>query len=387
MKHIRITAMTMLAAAATLAALVPAGAQAQTAARPMVEWVVPATATNPRQTEAQAEEGRQKGRELPAPEILQPMLDAQLPAYQPRRDIQISGTLRGASSDVLTVLAQKWMDKFKTYYPGASLSIAPPYAGSLGAIELIKGDLDFVFVSRELKPDDIKQFKTKFGYDPLSVPISGGSYRHFGALDAVAFFVNKDNPIEQITYKQLDQMYSTTHLRGGGAIAKWGDLGLTGEWADKPIHLYGIKPWNGFEEFVRQRVLSANGKRGEWREDIKFEKLVFPMAKNIAADRYSIGYSGLAYTDAPVKLIPLIEKEGDAPQAPTYENVALATYPLSRLVYFNTNKAPGKPLNPVMEEFLRFVLSRDGQQVVLDHARYVPLRGSQASAARALLGN
>ena len=385
MKHIRNTVTTTLAAAAALAAFVPAAAQAQAAARPpMVEWVVPATPTNPRQTEEQAEEGRQKGRALPAPEILQPMLDAQLPAYQPRRDIQIKGTLKGASSDVLTVLAQKWFDKFKTYHPGASLSIAPPYAGSLGAIELIKGDLDFVFVSRELKPDDIKQFKTKFGYDPLSVPISGGSYRHFGALDAVAFFVNKDNPIEQITYKQLDQIYSTTHARGGAAITKWGDLGLTGEWADKPIHLYGIKPWNGFEEFVRQRVLSADGKRGEWRDDIKYEKLVFPMAKNVAADRYSIGYSGLAYTDAPVKLIPLVEKEGDMPQAPTYENVALATYPLSRLIYFNTNKAPGKPLNPVMEEFLRFVLSREGQQVVLDHARYVPLRAFQANAARAL---
>ena len=108
------------------------------------------------------------------------------------------------------------------------------------------------------------------------------------------------------------------------------------------------------------------------------------MAKNVAADRYSIGYSGLAYTDAPVKIIPLVEKDGDAPQAPTYENVALATYPLSRLVYFNTNKAPGKPLNPVMEEFLRFVLSREGQQVVLEHARYVPLRATQANAARAL---
>src|SRR5439155_912691 len=230
---------------------------------------VPATPTNKPQTEEQAEHGRQKGRELPPPEVLQPTLDAQLPAYQPRRDIQISGTLKGASSDVLTVLAQKWMDKFKTYYPNASLSIAPPYAGSLGAIELIKGDLDFVFVSRELKPDDIKQFKAKFGYDPLSVPISGGSYRHFGALDAVAFFVNKDNPIESITYKQLDQMYSTTHARGGAAITKWGDLGLTGEWADKPVHLYGIKPWNGFEEFVRQRVLSSGGKRGEWRDDIR----------------------------------------------------------------------------------------------------------------------
>ena len=111
------------------------------------------------------------------------------------------------------------------------------------------------------------------------------------------------------------------------------------------------------------------------------------MARNIAGDRYSIGYSGLAYTDAPVKMVPLVEKEGDAPQAPTYENVALATYPLSRLIYLNTNKAPGKPLNPVMEEFLRFVLSREGQQVVLEHARYIPLRAWQANAARALLSD
>ncbi len=110
------------------------------------------------------------------------------------------------------------------------------------------------------------------------------------------------------------------------------------------------------------------------------------MAKDIAADRYGIGYSGMAYTDARVKIVALVEKEGDVPQAPTYENVALATYPLSRLVFFNTNKAPGKPLNPMIEEFLRFVLSRDGQQVILDHARYLPLRASQAASARALLG-
>ncbi|HEY3634229.1 MAG TPA: substrate-binding domain-containing protein [Caldimonas sp.] len=384
-KNLRTTA--WLAAVAAVAAFGPAAAQAQKAARPMVEWVTPATESNKPQTAEQAEEGRQKGRELPAPEVLQPMLDAQLPAYQPRRDIKIAGTFKGAASDVLTVLAQKWMEKFKTYYPDASLSIAPPYAGSLGAVELADDKLDFVFVSRELRPDDIKQFKAKFGYDPLSVPISGGSYRHFGALDTVAFFVHKDNPIEQITFQQLDAMYSTTHARGGKAITTWGDLGLTGEWADKPIKLYGIKAWNGFEEFVRQRVLSTGSKRGEWREDIHFEKVVFPMAKDIAADRYGIGYSGMAYTDAPVKLVALVEKEGDAPQAPTYENVALATYPLSRLVFFNTNKAPGKPLNPVLEEFLRFVLSREGQQVVLDQARYLPLRASQAASARTLLSN
>jgi len=373
-------------AAIGLVLTVAVGAQTPQSS-PMVEWIVPALKTNKPQTQEEAEAGRQRGRELPPPEVLQPMLDPALPAYKPRTNMQITGSFKGAASDVMVVLAQKWFEKFKTYHPGVTLTISPPYAGSLGAVELAKGDLDFVFVSRELRPDDIKQFKAKFGYDPLSVPISGGSYRHFGALDTVAFFVHKDNPIEQVTFQQLDAMYSTTHARGGKAITKWGDLGLTGEWADKPIHLYGIKPWNGFEEFVRQRVLSTASKRGEWREDIHFEKVVFPMAKDIATDRYGIGYSGMAYTDAPVKLVAVVEKEGDEPQAPTYENVALASYPLSRLVFFNTNKAPGKPLNPVLEEFLRFVLSREGQQVVLDHARYLPLRASQAASARALLGS
>jgi len=369
-------ALTLLAAAS-----LTLGAQAQN----MVEWVVPTTPTNPKQTEEQAKLGMQQGRALPAPEILQPRLDEQLPSYQPRRDLKISGSFKGAASDVMMALANLWIAKFKTYYPDANISIAPPYAGSLGAIELVKGDLDFVFVSRELKPDDVTSFRAKFGYEPLSVPISGGSYRHFGALDTVAFFVNKDNPIEQITFDQLDAMYSSTHHRGGKPITKWGDLGLSGAWADKPIHLYGLKPWNGFEEFVRQRVLSTPGHRGEWRDDIHFEKLVFPIAKDIAADPEAIGYSGLAYTDAPVKVIAVVDKPGAAPQSATYENVALATYPLARLTYFNTNKAPGKPLNPVLDEFLKFVLSKEGQQVVLDHARYVPLRAGQASDARTLL--
>jgi phosphate transport system substrate-binding protein len=381
MKPMRIAIGTAIAA---VAIAMSAATTAQQAG-PMVEWLVPALPTNKPQTPEQAEEGRQRGRELPPPEVLQPILDLALPSYQPRTDVQIAGSFKGAASDVMVVIAQKWIDKFKTYYPGVTLTIAPPYAGSLGAVELVKGDLDFVFVSRELRPDDIKAFRDKFGYEPTSIPISGGSYRHYGALDAVAFFVNKDNPIEQLTLDQLDAMYSGTHHRGGRAITKWGDLGLTGEWADKPITLYGIQPWNGFEEFVRQRVLSAGNKRGEWRDGIKFEKVVFPMAKDIAADRYGIGYSGVAYLDAGVKVLPLVAKAGEPPQAPTYENVALATYPLSRLTFFNFNKAPAKPIPPALEEFLRFVLSREGQQVVLDHARYIPLRASQVEGARKLL--
>src|SRR6516164_2280134 len=194
------------------------GAEAQTSqSPPMVEWIVPAPKTNKPQTADEAEAGRQRGRELPPPEVLQPMLDPALPSYRPRSDVQITGSFKGAASDVMVELAQKWIEKFKTYYPGVTLTIPPPYAGSLGAVELAKGDLDFVFVSRELRPDDIKAFKDKFGYEPTSIPISGGSYRHYGALDAVAFFVNKDNPIEQLTFDQLDAMYSSTHHRGGTA--------------------------------------------------------------------------------------------------------------------------------------------------------------------------
>ncbi len=360
-------------------------ALAQTAdTRPMVEWVIPALAPNKPQTPEQAEEGRKSGRKLPPPEILQPALDSALPGYQPRKE-KLTGTFKGGASDVLTVLVQKWIEKFKTFHPEVDLSISPPYAGSLGAVELVKENLDFVFVSRELKPDDIRDFRAKFGYDPLSVPVSGGSYRHFGALDAIGFFVHKDNPIEKLTFDQIDALYSSTRHRGGKPIRKWGDLGLAGEWADKPIKVYGIKPWNGFEEFVRQRVLSLGAKRGEWRDDIAFEKVVFPMAKRVADDRYGIGYSGLAYIDQGVRMLPLVASAGDAPQAPTYENVALATYPLSRLTYFNANKPMGKPLNPALAEFLRFVLSREGQQVVLDHAIYIPLRSNQAQSSRALL--
>lgn len=368
-----------LRCAAIALALLATGAFAQ----PMVEWVVPALPTHKPQTPEQAERGRQQGRALPAPEVLQPTLDPALASYQPRGE-RLKATFKGGSSDVLTGLVGKWFEKFKAYHPDVNLSISPPYAGSLGAVELVKEKLDFVFVSRELRPGDVADFRAKFGYDPLSVPVTGGSYRQYGALDAVGFFVHKDNPLEKITFDELDAMFSSTRHRGGRPITRWGDLGLGGEWADKSIRLYGIKPWNGFEEFVRQRVLSRDGRRGEWRDDINFEKLVFPMAKNVAGERYGIGYSGLAYIDAPVKMIPVSDGRSGF-QAPIYENVALATYPLSRLIFFNVNKAPGRPLDPALDEFLRFVLSREGQQVVLDHAIYIPLRAHQLRDARALL--
>lgn len=350
-----------------------------------VVWGAPAISHGRPQTEAEKEVGMTAGRLLPQREILQPTVDPKLEDYQPRANGQLSGTVRSAVSDVLPLLAQSWIEAFRKYYPAVNIIIDKPYAGSLGAKELVAGKVDFVIVSRELKPDDLIEFKAKYNYDLLSVPVSGGSYRHYGFLDAVVFFVNKDNPLQQLSFDQLDAMYSRTHYRGGEAITKWGQLGISGEWADKPIHLYGIQPWNGFEEFVRQRVLSVSGKRGEWRNNIHYDKLVMPLAERVAGDPYGVGFAGLAYVDHGVRILALSPGGNARAISPTYTNVALATYPLSRLIYLNTNKAPGKPMNPIVEEFLRFILSKQGQQVVHDEGLFMPLRKEQVDAALSLV--
>ncbi|MFE9201396.1 PstS family phosphate ABC transporter substrate-binding protein [Micromonospora sp. NPDC007230] len=363
----------------------------------LVSWGVPHLPTNIPLTEEEKERGREHGRALPQPELLQPSLDPALPTFQPAyQRNELRGDLKCASSDVLPGLAKAWIAKLKEYYPKVNISVDPPYAGSLGALELIEGNLDCVFVSRELKPTDVAGFREAFGYDPFSVPISGGSYRHYGFLDAIGFAVHKDNPIGRLSFDQLDAILSTTRHRGGAPIRTWGDLGLTGEWADKPIHIYGIAPWNGFEEFTRQRVLNYNGNRGEWRSgvaapgvpkdpDVTWESTVFKVAEHIANDRYALGYTGLAYVDQPVKMLALSDHNNSPVYAPTYENVATAEYPLSRLIYLNFNCDPQRPVNAIFAELLRLILSEQGQQIVRAQGIYLPLRSEQAVRSREML--
>lgn len=342
-------------------------------------------------TPEQSAKWRLEGRALPAPELLQPTLDPALPAYAPRRDAEIAGRFKGASSDVLAALTKTWIAAFQKIYPKVQIELPPPYAGSLGAVELAKGGLDFVMVSRELRPQDIVEFRKNFSYDPTSLPVMGGTWRHFGFLDAIGFFVHRDNPLEEITFAQIDALYSSTRHRGGAPITTWGQLGLKGEWSDKAVTLWGVEPWNGFEEFVRQRVLSTGKgalgapppRRGEWREGINFAKTVFPISPAVAKDRHAIGYAGLAYVGEGVKLLRIVGADGGAPVAPGYEEIAGAEYPLSRLVFINVNRAPGRPLPPALAEFIRFILSREGQQIVLDQKIFLPLRAAQAAPSRA----
>ncbi|MBB6066424.1 phosphate transport system substrate-binding protein [Pseudoxanthomonas broegbernensis] len=381
----------LLAGLAAMTATAQAGDaspnRAGTARAGMVEWPEPSQPSHTPLTEEEKESGRTQGRKPPRAEVLQPSVDERLPRYVPTPGVELGGSFSGASSDVLVGLVGLWFERFARYHPGVKLRIDPPYAGSLGTKELIKESVDFVFVSRELKPEDLVEFNARFGYGPTSIPISGGSYRHYGFLDAMGFFVHPDNPIRQLTYDQIDAIYSRTRHGGMAPITTWGQLGLTGEWADKRINAHGIEPWNGFEEFIRQKILDRDGKRGEWREDVHFEKVVFPLASNVAQDRYALGYSGLAYIDAPVRMLPLARAPGAAAVAPSYENVALARYPLTRLVYFNVNKEPGKPLPPALDEFVRFILSQEGQQVVREHGIFLPLREFQAAPGRQALGH
>ncbi len=336
-------------------------------------------------TKAQTADWMQHGRPLPRPEILQPTLDASLPAFEPRQPKTLAGHLHGAASDVLADLAQRWIAAFKQYYPEVQVEVPPPYSGKVGAKELVSDKVDFALVSRELVPSDVVDFKSKFGYLPTSVPIMGGSYRDFGFLDAIAFFVSKDNPIDHLSFKQLDAILSTSRHRGGEPVRTWGQLGLTGEWADKPINVWAVKPWNGFEEFVRERVLSTDGHRGEWRDDLNFVETVFPIAPHVSTDRYAIGYAGIAYINDGVKLISVRQDEDGPFVPPTYDEIAKASYPLSRLVYCNINQNPAKTVDPVLSEFIRFIVSREGQQVVLNQAVYLPLRAGQAATSLALL--
>lgn len=355
----------------------PAGARASAPAT--VEWQLPVAPSHPPQTPAQDESGKERGRALPPPEVLQPTLDPALAGFQPRYSPDYGGTLRLMCSDVLPGLVRSWMTSFAKIYPKVRFTFGPPFEGSDAATALLEGRVDIAFVSRELKPTDVSSFHAKYGYDPTSIPVSGGSYRQFGFLDAVAIIVNPANPVKQLSLRQLDAVFSRSHLRGDSAALTWGELGATGSWAREPVHVYGIRPWNGFEEFVRQRVLDVGAARGQWRTGMHLDKMVFPIARRVAADRDGIGYTGLAFVDSPVKIVAV--GSGADAVAPTYSNVALARYPLSRLVYGNVNRRPGKPLPPLVQEFLRYIVSGEGQEDVRREGIYLPLREFQVRAA------
>lgn len=280
-------------------------------------------------------------------------LDPQLPAYQ--QVSGVSGSLKSVGSDTLNNLMTLWTEGFRAQYPGVKIAIEGK-GSSTAPPALIEGTAQFGPMSREMKQKEIEEFEKKFGYKPSVSRV---------AVDSLAIFVNKDNPIKALSMKQLDGIFSKTLKSGSKEIKTWGDLGLTGEWANKPISLYGRNSASGTYGYFKEVAL----KGGDYKDTVKEQPGSSAVVQGVANDKYSIGYSGVGYKTADVKMVPLSEKDNKSFEA-SAENAYSGDYPLARFLYVYFNKKPNQDLDPLMAQFIKYVFSKEGQTVVIKDGYY-----------------
>jgi len=277
-------------------------------------------------------------------------------------------------ADILDDITLGSIKIYREAYPRLSVTMEARSSGS-GVPALTAGIAHMAPVGREALPREHDDFVKKFGYEPFAIRVATGSLGSLGKTATSIVLVAKDNPIAGLTFSQLDAIYSKTRKRGHADIKTWGDLGLTGEWADRPIHTYGLKPPNGIEQFFKAQVLLG----GEWKDGIQNVKgQGFTHAFTVASNDMHTQHGGLTYAllanvTPDVRVVPLAEKDGDPFVAPTIDTVYHHTYPLSRYVYIYVNRPPGKPLEPKIKEFLKLVLSKQGQDVVAEEGVFMPL--------------
>jgi len=305
-------------------------------------------------------------------------VDPAIPVWVPGPvDVQPEEELHVVGADVMDEMTLGWVKMMRKAYPRLSVDMEARASGS-GGPGLTNEISDLAPVGRELLPAEAEAFRKKFGYDATAFRVATGSVGSLGKTAASIIMVDKDNPIKCLSLQQLDSIYSTTRKRGGADITSWGQLGLGGPWAKRPIHLYGLKSPNGIEWYFKIRVMNM----GDYRDGIQFTKgKGFEHAFNVAADDMKEHPGGLTYAllaniTNNTKAIPLSETTGGKCVYPTTQTVYDHTYPLSRYVYIYVNHKPGTTLPAKVKEFLRAVLSRDGQQQVANDGVYIPLQAS-----------
>lgn len=278
------------------------------------------------------------------------------PALQPYTTAPgVSGNLKSVGSDTLNNLMSYWAEGFRAKYPSVKIAIEGK-GSSTAPPALIEGTAQFGPMSREMKPKEIDAFEKKFGYKPSVVRV---------AVDSLAVFVHKDNPIKCLTLKQLDAIFSKTYKSGAKEAKTWGDLGLTGEWANKPISIYGRNSASGTYAYFKEVALS----HGDYKDSVKEQPGSSAVVQGVASDKYAIGYSGVGYKTADVKIVPLAVQQGKCYEA-NAANAYSGEYPLARFLYIYFNKRPDKALDPLMAEFIKFVFSKDGQMIVIKDGFY-----------------
>ena len=297
-------------------------------------------------------------------------VDPSIPVYV--KTTGVSGNLSSVGSDTLANLMTLWAEAYKRQYPNVNIQIQA--AGSSTAPPaLTEGTATIGPMSRRMKDVELQAFEQKYGYKPTAIPV---------AVDALAVFVHKDNPIEGMTLQQVDAIFSVTRLCGAKADARtWGDLGVGGDLASKPVQLFGRNSVSGTYGFFKEEALC----KGDFKANVNEQPGSASVVQAISNSLNGIGYSGIGYQTASVKTVPLAKKAGEPFIEDNQINALNGTYPLARYLYVYVNKAPNRPLAPLEAEFVKLVLSRTGQEVVVKDG-YIPLPAKVVTKALTDLG-
>jgi phosphate transport system substrate-binding protein len=284
----------------------------------------------------------------------------------------VSGNVKSIGSDTMNNLMTLWAEDFRKQYPNVQVEIEGK-GSSTAPPALIAGTATFGPMSREMKSQEIDEFEAKYGYKPTGLRTS---------IDMLAVYVHKDNPIQELSLQQIDAIFSKTR-KGGAAedITTWGQLGLTGEWANKPISLYGRNSASGTYGYFKEHALF----KGDFKDGVKEQPGSSSVVQGVASDRYGIGYSGIGYKTADVKAVPLKADANTPAIAATPEFAYTGKYPLARFLYVYANYKPGTELDPLRREFIRFVFSKEGQESVVKDG-YYPVNTKIAGEEMAKLG-
>ncbi len=283
-------------------------------------------------------------------------VDKDIPTYT--KASGVAGNVSSVGSDTLANMMTLWAEEFKRQYPNVNIQIQA--AGSSTAPPaLTEGTSNLGPMSRKMKDKEIEAFENKFGYKPTAIPV---------AIDALAVFVNKDNPIKGLTIKQIDAIFSTTRKCGENKeMKKWGDADLTGSWSNKKIELYGRNSVSGTYGYFKKKGLC----KGDYKNTVKEQPGSASVVQAVSASLNGIGYSGMGYKTSSVRAVPLAKKGNKFIEA-NPENAVNGTYPLSRFLFMYVNKKPNQPLLPIEREFAKMILSQQGQSIVAKDG-YIPL--------------
>lgn len=306
---------------------------------------------------------------VPALAVAQVAVDPKLPSY--KSVAGVSGQLKSVGSDTMNPLMLLWTEKFKEYYKGVRSEVEGQ--GSSKAMPaLIEGSASFGPMSRDAKSNEIGDFEKKYGYKPTLLPT---------AIDLLAVVVHRDNPLDEISMAQLDAIFSSTRKSGGEAIDNWGQLGVTGDFESAPITIFGRNAASGTYGFFKEKVLG----NGDYRNTVNEQPGSTAVIQSVGENRFAIGFSGVGFKTSSVKILALASKKGEPAFEASSDNAYNGKYPLARYLYIAVNHKPGTTMDPLRREFIRFVFSKEGQELVAKEGS-LPIDSKTAAKVLKMVG-